>query len=429
MALNINNAAPMSGLSHLMAMKGRMGDTELVHMTKPEVDKLKSKGQITINPATGLPEHFMGGFFGGIGDMVKNIFKPKNLIPMAASMLGGAYGGQMFSSFSPLMGRAMGAGLGSFVGNKAVGRSWKDAGIAGLTTGGLTYGMGKLSSPTDDELQKILESERRTTSFEDMLNDSSSDPTTIDEYFANTQPQTYTPVTQTASQGALDKVTGDKLWGFGAKNSTWNLGNDFKPFDGSGFAGTGMTGSQLMAAATLAGEGTDMAQLSEDTDKYNRELEEALEKEKEEREEETNKYIPTDRSYTRTFGGGLSAQEALERALGTGTAAERRMFSPTVYAAAGGSLDTDGAFEGMITGEGHGMEDNIHMPITGGGIAAVSPTEYVVPADVMAMLGNGNPDNGANAMDDFIADFRKKQYGRSKQPPQTNAPKELQKLG
>jgi hypothetical protein len=192
--------------------------------------------------------------------------------------------------------------------------------------------------------------------------------------------------------------------------------------------GLGSSGS-LMASAALAGEGSDMAQLSEDTDKYNRELAEALEKEKEEREEETNKYIPIDREYTRTFGGGLSAQEALERALGTGTAAERRMFSPTVYAAAGGSLDTDGAFEGMITGEGHGMEDNIHMPITGGGIAAVSPTEYVVPADVMAMLGNGNPDNGANAMDDFIADFRKKQYGRSKQPPQTNAPKELQKLG
>ena len=59
----------------------------------------------------------------------------------------------------------------------------------------------------------------------------------------------------------------------------------------------------------------------------------------------------------------------------------------------------------------------------------MSPKEYVVPADVMAMLGNGNPDNGANAMDDFISDFRTKQYGRDKQPPQTNAPKELNKLG
>ena len=45
------------------------------------------------------------------------------------------------------------------------------------------------------------------------------------------------------------------------------------------------------------------------------------------------------------------------------------------------------------------------MGIKGGGLLAVSPKEYVVPADVMAMLGNGNPDDGADDMDKFIADF------------------------
>jgi hypothetical protein len=58
MAEMINRDAPLSGLSSLMAMKGRQGDTELIHMTKPEIAGLASLGKLTINPDTGLPEAF-----------------------------------------------------------------------------------------------------------------------------------------------------------------------------------------------------------------------------------------------------------------------------------------------------------------------------------------------------------------------------------
>ena len=58
MALMVNRDAPMSGVANLMALKGRMGDTELVHMSKPEVRGLQSLGQLTVNPDTGLPEAF-----------------------------------------------------------------------------------------------------------------------------------------------------------------------------------------------------------------------------------------------------------------------------------------------------------------------------------------------------------------------------------
>jgi hypothetical protein len=92
---------------------------------------------------------------------------------------------------------------------------------------------------------------------------------------------------------------------------------------------------------------------------------------------------------------------------------------PPVMQAAGG---------GYIEGEGHGMEDNQMFPIKGGGLAALSPKEYVVPADVMAGLGNGNPDDGAEKMDDFISDFRKEKYGRDQQPPEVDGRKELQSL-
>jgi len=87
------------------------------------------------------------------------------------------------------------------------------------------------------------------------------------------------------------------------------------------------------------------------------------------------------------------------------------------------------AFEGQIPGQGHGMQDNVLMPIKEkGGIAAVSPDEYVVPADVMAMIGNGSADAGANQIDNFIADFRTMKYGRPTQPPQMDGRRALQSL-
>ena len=92
---------------------------------------------------------------------------------------------------------------------------------------------------------------------------------------------------------------------------------------------------------------------------------------------------------------------------------------PPVMQAAGG---------GYVEGEGHGMDDNQMFPIKGGGLAALSPKEYVVPADVMAGLGNGNPDDGAETMDDFISDFRKKKYGRDQQPPEMDGRKALESM-
>jgi hypothetical protein len=58
MAYLTNRQAPNSGLANLLAMKGRMGDTELVHMSKPEIDMMERMGKMTMNPMTGLPEAF-----------------------------------------------------------------------------------------------------------------------------------------------------------------------------------------------------------------------------------------------------------------------------------------------------------------------------------------------------------------------------------
>ena len=95
----------------------------------------------------------------------------------------------------------------------------------------------------------------------------------------------------------------------------------------------------------------------------------------------------------------------------------------TITAAQGGGLmrlAAGGEFSGPVPGDGGGMEDNVYMPIKEGeqqvATLAVSPTEYVVDSYTMAALGNGNPDEGAEVMDEVIENVREKAYGTSKQP-------------
>jgi len=87
-------------------------------------------------------------------------------------------------------------------------------------------------------------------------------------------------------------------------------------------------------------------------------------------------------------------------------------------------------FEGMVPGDAHGMKDNVAFKVQGGNIdtAMLSPGEYVVPADVVAMLGNGNGDSGAKELDAFAKGVRQKAFGTEKQQKQINAPKELGQL-
>ena len=81
-------------------------------------------------------------------------------------------------------------------------------------------------------------------------------------------------------------------------------------------------------------------------------------------------------------------------------------------------------FSGQVPGDGHGMEDNVYMPIVDNGdqvaTLAVSPDEYVVDAHTMSALGNGNPDAGAKVMDNVIKSVRKKAFGTTEQPNQIN---------
>lgn len=125
----VNRDAPYSGLSNLMAMQGRYGDTELVHMSKPEIQGLASLGQLTINPETGLPEAFsLKALLPAIGGLAGSI-----LLPGIGTALGSGLGAT-----------AIGAGLGTTAGGLLAGQKPGEALLSGVMSGVLSFGIGSL---------------------------------------------------------------------------------------------------------------------------------------------------------------------------------------------------------------------------------------------------------------------------------------------
>ena len=146
----VDRDAPYSGLASIMAMNGRYGDTELVHMSKPEIRGLASLGELTINPETGLPEAFS---LGSMLPIAANIALSAALGPMSIPAQMAIMGGANFvmgkaagqSTGDALLGGAMaagGAGLSGAFGGSAVKGGGKGAATAGADAVAGTAGAG-----------------------------------------------------------------------------------------------------------------------------------------------------------------------------------------------------------------------------------------------------------------------------------------------
>lgn len=72
--------------------------------------------------------------------------------------------------------------------------------------------------------------------------------------------------------------------------------------------------------------------------------------------------------------------------------------------------------EGRIEGQGGGMDDMIPGMIGTQQPVAVSPGEYIVPADVVSGLGDGDTNAGAGELDDMLDRVRQTRTGRRMQP-------------
>ena len=95
------------------------------------------------------------------------------------------------------------------------------------------------------------------------------------------------------------------------------------------------------------------------------------------------------------------------------------------YAAGGIAKLREGRY---LSGATDGMADKVPASIEQVQPAALSDGEYVIPADVVSHLGNGNSDAGAKVLDTFLTKVRKSRTGNGKQGKEIDPNKLLPKV-
>ena len=409
-----------------LASFGRYGDNILVHMNPEELSGLASLGQITYNPVTGLPEAFS----------LKGIFKAvRKIAPIALAIAApyalGAGGLGVFAAKPAAMSAlqfGLATGIGSLAGNLVAGAKPGDALKSGLISGALG-GIGQgistgnwAGSTAAKGLQatKIPLSEgqnlvRQTTGIGGR---------SIGQFGGQ-------GTTSTGLASAMDKVpTGNLVQRISKSPLVTDTSQAFKNIGSDIVRDYG----NLQGAAKIVG----MDLMSTDWEQqYANEA-----KQKEMELQKAGYTVDTGfdgQTVIRDSQGvlmprNLTPSMILDRALGRSP--RQRMISRYSYGQAkhGGliSLAHGGEFSGQVPGDGHGMEDNVYMPIKEGseqvGTLAVSPSEYVVDSYTMAALGNGNTDEGAKVMDKVVKHVRKKAYGTTKQPNEISGLKTLEPM-
>jgi hypothetical protein len=131
----------------------------------------------------------------------------------------------------------------------------------------------------------------------------------------------------------------------------------------------------------------------------------------------------TDVEYVPEEGGidALAAAEARQDAQAADLM-ERNMQNPARETrqgmSAGGIASLEKRKGKYLKGDTDGMADEVPAEIEGSQPAALSDGEFVIPADVVSHLGNGNSDAGAKVLERMMARIRKERTGRSEQGKQ-----------
>jgi hypothetical protein len=71
--------------------------------------------------------------------------------------------------------------------------------------------------------------------------------------------------------------------------------------------------------------------------------------------------------------------------------------------------------EGMVEGMGGGQDDQVMGMIGTQRPVAVSPGEYIIPADAVSLAGGGYSGDGANFFDSLVDNIRQKTMGTKEQ--------------
>ena len=465
-----------------LASLGRGGDDILVHMNPEELQGLNSLGNITYNPITGLPEAFgFGGFFKAvrkIAPIALAIAAPYAAAAWAPALFGatgvGALGGMGALGFGAA------TGIGSFLGNMIAGAKPGDALKAGLMSGamggvgrGLSTGnwLGAQGAAggmpaygvTPSSGQTMLSQLNTGVAPSQGLQPASQFGTPAASNVASSAriglggtiaprvaPLQLAQVTPGSPQGYMGQIQPTV-----ATDIPSNLGSRIQ-FEGGGQQIVGGAPSAPTTVGTIKQIGKDIWKdygtltgaakvvgMDLMTPDWEAEYA-AMDAAKKRQLSDAGYTVDTGfdgQTVIRDSSGvvqpkNLTVQQILDRAYGRTPRTrlvERYGYEPTKTAQGGLiSLAHGGDFRGSVEGRGHGMEDNIFMPIRERGkeigTLAVSPSEYVVDAHTMSALGNGNADAGAKVMDGVVESVRKKAYGTIRQPNEIDGLQALRPL-
>ncbi len=449
-------APPLQGMANFLEDQGRYGDTELVHMSQPEVKGLQSLGRLTRNPETGLMEAFsIGGFF-------KDYVAPAALfaVPYVGPYLSAGYTGIKagLESGNVLTGITSGLlsyGLGkvgqnlfkgAFGADKAISPGAKsftsslEKGATGAKalqqTGGVNFGQAPISGQNiqsaldvaNTGIQNVPISARITPAFSNaaasvpesgfkQLVKTAAMPGGMRQLGGEFMKNLATPETaiRGLASGVISDLTRTPEYAEATGFATDDSAREPVLADNKNFAMNTRT-APLSASQILASQ---MGQPIRYTDpKYSI----------------ANTGNISDTLTYAKKGGMLDALDSITEGmeeLAEQTDGDVSIEGMIKAAAEGGMMDDvkvnpmsnlqqiamgqQRPFEGRVMGQGDGMSDEIPFSIEGQQPALLSRDEYVLPADVVSALGNGSSNAGADKLDGFLTDVRKKVMGRERQ--------------
>jgi hypothetical protein len=369
----------LASVAQQVAAEGRRGDSTLVHMTNDEVEGLQSLanlmgGSLTINPETGLPE---ANFFKKILPFV---------VAFAAPYLGTGLTGAALAGTAAAAGTMIGGG--SF--EEGIKTGLSSFAAAGLTSGAM--GADPLGATTGESTFNIANT------------------------FGAPAAKTGGKVGETA--GGID-VTG------GSGISDLKLSPELQASAAQSLqpaaTTTGAAGTGTAAAKTAGMDPVTLGLLGMTAYGGGK----GLEENKEAKRLYEQQLAANAEEQRRKKGAGYDAYARSGLAsipMGAGGGMVAMAGGGMTYMEAGGTTGPTG-LPRDVTGTGDGMSDSVPATIEGVQEARLADGEFVIPADVVADIGNGSSDAGSKKLYDMMDRIRKARHGTTEQPPEINAEK------
>jgi hypothetical protein len=382
------------GYAEELRQQGRNGDTILAHINPTEAKMLEAMGGSgTINPRTGLPEYgfswkklfkFAAPVLGVIGGPVLGLTLGQTALA-AGALSGASTPGKTFD-----FGRGLQAGLMTYLGGKLGEQVGAKLGTA--EAGAATAPTGTGSPPVSPDYGGV------------QIADTGFTPQEAGGYgrFAESTVTAPTASSSFAGKNALPNVQASSAGQATAAAPSFRQ-------DPLGYLTNAVTSGP---AATLeqglgAAYGSYTSNVAADEAiKAQQEANAILMAQREDEERMRNLFRrtmgPVGPRYARS--GGLIAF------------ADGGEVDPVAFE--GGGMTAPINQPRMLSGGGDGMSDSIPATIDGTQPARLADGEFVIPADVVADIGNGSSSAGAKRLYGMMDRVRTARHGTTKQPPE-----------